>query len=172
MHSWACALPDAHAHVSQCVRRRRRLHAGETLPPLHHGLSAFGERLLKELNRLGIMADLSHTSDETTRDVIRLSKAPVFFSHSGARGVTNHVRNVPDDILDSLKNKEAIVMVPFLYVRALARASSRAHLPAPAPQLRLCRRTGQRNRRYSSGPRRVHCAQNRLAQQGWRWLGL
>jgi len=71
------------------------------MPTAHpgNGLTKFGRELIGELNRLGIMVDLSHVSDNTMKDAISLSKAPVIWSHSGARAVRDHPRNVPDDIL-------------------------------------------------------------------------
>ncbi|KAK8845624.1 hypothetical protein IAR55_006340 [Kwoniella newhampshirensis] len=75
--------------------------SGSTLPPVHpgNGLTPWGITLIRELNRLGVMVDLSHTSDQTARDAIRHSAAPVVWTHSGAREVWNHPRNVPDDVL-------------------------------------------------------------------------
>jgi len=90
---------------------------GEYLPPRHHGLSPLGRNLIGELNRLGILVDLSHTADETARQALRLTKAPVIWSHSSSRAVWNHQRNVPDDILQMLgesKGKvDGVVMVNF-----------------------------------------------------------
>ncbi|ODN73942.1 hypothetical protein L202_07445 [Cryptococcus amylolentus CBS 6039] len=76
--------------------------SGQPLEPVHpgNGLSDLGGELIKEMNRLGIMVDISHVSDETMRQAIGLSKAPVIFSHSNARAVCDHPRNVPDDVLD------------------------------------------------------------------------
>jgi membrane dipeptidase len=73
-------------------------------PPLESsnhgpGLTEFGKELVQELSRLGVMIDLSHTSDQTMRDAIELSLAPVVWTHAGARVIQNHPRNVPDDIL-------------------------------------------------------------------------
>ncbi|CAD6901881.1 unnamed protein product [Tilletia controversa] len=89
--------------------------SGVPLQPLHHGLSDFGKRLVKEMNRLGVLVDISHTSDDTARQAIELSEAPVMFSHSGSRVQFKHIRNVPDDVLQLLPKagaKDGIVMVP------------------------------------------------------------
>lgn len=77
------------------------------------GLSAFGERVVREMNRLGMLVDISHVSPETMEGVLRVSRAPVIASHSGARGVTNHMRNVPDSVLAKLRENGGVAMVVF-----------------------------------------------------------
>jgi membrane dipeptidase len=82
----------------------------------HNGLSDFGREVVGEMNRLGMMVDVSHVSDKTMSDALDVSKAPIIASHSSARALSNVPRNIPDDLLKKIADKGGVVQVNFYSV--------------------------------------------------------
>ena len=85
-------------------------HRGEVK---NNGLSDFGKEVVREMNRLGMLVDISHVSDKVMNDVLDVTTAPIIASHSSARGVSNHTRNVPDDVLKRIAQNGGVVMINF-----------------------------------------------------------
>jgi membrane dipeptidase len=118
--------------------------------PVHHGLTPFGKAIVHEMNRIGMMVDLAHVSADVMHQAIATTRAPVIFSHSSARAIVDHPRDVPDDVLRMLPANGGIVMVNFYpgYISqaAAVRAANRAAEEARVKTLY----TGQPERRKAA----------------------
>ncbi len=115
------SLPALRAYYALGVRYMTLTHtlhndwADSANPPARAvALTDFGKAVVGEMNRIGMLVDLSHVSPATMKAVLGVTKAPVIFSHSSARGVTDHVRNVPDDVLTLVKANGGVVMATFV----------------------------------------------------------
>jgi membrane dipeptidase len=97
---------------------------------LHNGLSDFGKEVVREMNRLGMLVDVSHVSDKTMSDALDISKAPIIASHSSARALTNQPRNIPDDLLRRIARNGGVVQVnfyaAFIYAKAIEANAERS----------------------------------------------
>ncbi|MDT0448630.1 dipeptidase [Streptomyces hesseae] len=120
-HSINCSLATLRALHRLGVRYMTLTH-NDNIPwadsatdePAAGGLTRFGEEVVREMNRLGMLVDLSHVSAGTMRDALRVSEAPVIFSHSSARAVCDHPRNIPDDVLGALAANGGVAMATFV----------------------------------------------------------
>ena len=100
-------------YITLCHSKTTAWVDSATDAPKHGGLSPFGEEVVREMNRIGMLVDLSHVSADAMRDALRVSTAPVIFSHSSARALTDAPRNVPDDVLPLVAKNGGVVMVNF-----------------------------------------------------------
>ena len=137
-HSIACSLGTLRALYALGVRYLTLTHNDNvrwadsaTDQPVAHGLTRFGVAVVQEMNRLGMMVDLSHVSTDTMRDALAATRAPVIFSHSSARAICHHPRNIPDDVLAQLPANGGVAMVTFV-PRFILPAEIRARRPRPA----------------------------------------
>jgi len=118
--------------------------------PKLDGLSAFGEDVVREMNRLGMMVDISHVSPDCMKATLKITKAPVIFSHSSARGVADHPRNVPDDVLRLVAANGGVVMVNF-YPAFVSQAYGQRAADRSAEEARLkALYSGQPDRRKAA----------------------
>ena len=99
---------------------------GETPEPVHNGLTDFGREIVAEMNRIGMLVDISHVSDKTFFDTLEVTRAPVIASHSSARAVAEHPRNMTDEMLVALAKNGGVVMINFypVYIDEAARAQA------------------------------------------------
>ncbi|MBA2555700.1 MAG: membrane dipeptidase, partial [Geodermatophilaceae bacterium] len=120
-HSIDCSLGTPRALFGLGVRYLTLTH-NDNIPwadsatdvPAVGGLTAFGAEVVREMNRLGMLVDCSHVSADTMRAALRISESSVMFSHSSARALCDHPRNVPDDVLESLAANSGVCMVTFV----------------------------------------------------------
>jgi membrane dipeptidase len=103
----------------------------------HNGLTDFGKEVVREMNRIGMLVDVSHVSDKTMSDVLDVSTAPVIASHSSARALSNHPRNIPDDLLRRIARNGGVVMVNFypVFIDQKAYDADRARDERLKPQM-------------------------------------
>lgn len=113
----------------------------ETPAPQHHGLTAFGESVVREMNRLGMLVDLSHVSDATFYHALRVTRAPALVSHSSTRAIADHPRNLSDEMLRALARNGGVVMINFYsgYIDEALVAPIRALFGGLAPRLMALR---------------------------------
>jgi membrane dipeptidase len=124
----------------------------------HNGLTDFGKEVVREMNRLGMLVDVSHVSDKTMSDVLDISSAPIIASHSSARALADHPRNIPDDLLRRIAKNGGVVMVNFfpLFIDPKAIAADRERSARLKPQLDALRE------RYKDDPERLMEEQTKL----------
>ncbi len=103
--------------------------SGET--PVHNGLTAFGKDVVRELNRLGVMVDVSHIADKTFEDALATSRAPILASHSSCRALTGHARNMTDAMIKALAEKGGVIQINYLnsYIDETLRLAEEARRP-------------------------------------------
>ena len=131
-------------------------HRGEVL---NNGLSEFGKEVVREMNRLGMLVDISHVSDKVMSDVLDTTKAPIIASHSSARGVANHTRNVPDDILKRVAQNGGVIMINFYpaFLDDKYNADDNARAARLKPQIDALRE------QYKNDPQGFNEAERKLA---------
>jgi membrane dipeptidase len=111
----------------------------------HDGLTDFGKQVVREMNRLGMMVDISHVADKTFWDALEVSKAPIFASHSSCRALTNHARNMTDDMIVALAKKGGVVQVNFYCGFISQKFRDNDAADTKALDARMAREAGGRN---------------------------
>lgn len=124
----------------------------------HNGLSEFGKEVVREMNRIGMLVDISHVSDKTMSDVLDVTRAPVIASHSSARALADHPRNIPDDLLRRIAKNGGVVMVNFypVFIDQKALNASREREARLKPQLDALRE------KYKDDPKKLEEETRRL----------
>ena len=134
--------------------------------PVHHGLTPFGEDVVREMNRLGMMVDVSHVSDETFFDVMRVSRAPVIASHSSCRAIANHPRNMSDEMLKALAANGGVILINFYpgYIDEQANALTKAYFEKWKDELAAMREKAGDDTTALYAAMRAHFAQHPVPQ--------
>jgi membrane dipeptidase len=124
----------------------------------HNGLSDFGKEVVREMNRIGMLIDISHVSDKTMSDVLDTTRAPVIASHSSARALSSHPRNIPDELLRRIGQNGGVVMVNFypVFIDQKVLDASRARTERLKPQMDALRE------QYKDNPARLEEETNKL----------
>ncbi len=124
----------------------------------HNGLSDYGKEVVREMNRLGMFVDISHVSDKTMSDVLDISTAPVIASHSSARALSNHRRNIPDELLRRIAKNGGVVMINFYP----AFIDEKVRVANEERNTRLKTQYDELNERYKNDPKQLEEETNKL----------
>jgi membrane dipeptidase len=126
--------------------------------PTNNGLSDYGREVVREMNRLGMLVDISHVSDKTMSDVLDISTAPVIASHSSARALSDHPRNIPDDLLRRIAKNGGVVMVNFypVFIDQKALNANKERNERLKPQMDALRE------RFKDDPKRLDAEQQKV----------
>ena len=139
---------------------------GVTPEPVHNGLTEFGEQVVAEMNRIGMLVDISHVSDKTFFDTVAVTRAPVIASHSSTRAIAEHPRNMSDEMLRVLAKNGGVVMINFypVYLDEKARTQAQSYFEEHGPTLAAIRERAEGNRALRSELMRDHFAKHPVPQ--------